>query len=34
VLDPTAWRLRVHGLVERELKLSLTRAFACATPAA
>jgi sulfite oxidase len=23
-IDPTAWRLRVHGLVERELDLSLT----------
>ena len=23
-IDPAAWRLRVHGLVERELDLSLT----------
>src|SRR5258708_30111431 len=23
-IDPTSWRLRVHGLVERELDLSLT----------
>jgi sulfite oxidase len=23
-IDPSAWRLRVHGLVERELELSLT----------
>ena len=25
-IDPAAWRLRVHGLVERELDLSLTHA--------
>ena len=23
-IDPVAWRLRVHGLVERELELSLS----------
>ena len=27
-IDPAAWRLRVHGLVERELDLSLVDACA------